>query len=81
MLVFIADAGWSHVVPVGFGVTIFFFLSGYLITTLLRREYQLTGSISFRKFYLRRAFRIFLPLYTVLLIAYVMAIVGVLSMI
>ena len=28
-------------------VKIFFFLSGYLITTLLRREYENTGSINF----------------------------------
>ncbi|MBK6959466.1 MAG: acyltransferase [Nitrosomonas sp.] len=50
ILVFVAHAGWSHIVPGGFGVTIFFFLSGYLITTLLRREYERTGSINFKIF-------------------------------
>ena len=77
MLVYVAHAGWADIVPGGFGVTIFFFLSGYLITTLLRREYELTGTISFRNFYLRRVYRIFPPLYIVLLIAYVLAISGI----
>jgi len=57
-------------VPGGFGVTIFFFLSGYLITTLLRLEYEKTGDISLRKFYLRRAYRILPPMYIVLALAY-----------
>lgn len=68
MIVFVAHAGLSHVVPGGFGVTVFFFLSGYLITTLLRREYEQHGTISFSKFYLRRVYRIFPPLYLVLAI-------------
>jgi len=66
MIVFIAHCGLQHLVPGGFGVTIFFFLSGYLITTLLRREYEQTGTISLRAFYLRRVYRIFPPLYLVL---------------
>ena len=40
LLVFIAHAGLDRLVPGGFGVTIFFFLSGYLITTLLRLEWH-----------------------------------------
>ena len=50
-------------VPATFGVTIFFFLSGYLITTLLRREFERTGTVSLRDFYIRRTLRIFAPLY------------------
>jgi peptidoglycan/LPS O-acetylase OafA/YrhL len=46
-----------------FGVTIFFFLSGYLITTLLRRENDLTGNISLSRFYARRVLRIMPPFY------------------
>jgi peptidoglycan/LPS O-acetylase OafA/YrhL len=57
------------VIPGSFGVTVFFFLSGYLITTLLRVEREDTGSIAFGKFYLRRALRIFPPFYLVLLLA------------
>lgn len=66
MIVFLAHSGLQHVVPGGFGVTVFFFLSGYLICTLLRRELEQTGRISLRRFYLRRAYRIFPPLYLVL---------------
>lgn len=73
MLVFLAHAGLSHVVPGGFGVTIFFFLSGYLITTLLLMERAKNGTISLRNFYLRRAFRIFPPMYLVLFVGLVLA--------
>jgi peptidoglycan/LPS O-acetylase OafA/YrhL len=44
------------------GVHVFFVLSGYLITTLLLRECDRTGTISLRAFYIRRVFRI-LPIY------------------
>ena len=40
------------------GVTIFFVLSGYLITGLLLREFSETGSISLKNFWLRRVRRI-----------------------
>ncbi|MCE0537762.1 acyltransferase [Kineosporia rhizophila] len=41
----------------GTGVTVFFVLSGYLITTLLIRDLS-RGSIDFRQFYLRRTLRL-----------------------
>lgn len=53
-------------IPGNFGVTLFFFLSGYLITTLLRLEIERTGSVDFKLFYLRRALRIFPTCYLVL---------------
>lgn len=40
------------------GVDIFFVLSGFLITTLLIVEFENTGRLSFRNFYLRRALRL-----------------------
>jgi peptidoglycan/LPS O-acetylase OafA/YrhL len=46
----------------GFGVDLFFILSAYLITELLRREKLATGSVDIRGFYLRRILRIW-PLY------------------
>jgi peptidoglycan/LPS O-acetylase OafA/YrhL len=46
----------------GFGVTIFFALSGFLITYLLLQEYKATNSINIRNFYIRRVLRIW-PLY------------------
>ena len=42
----------------GEGVTIFFVLSGFLITALLREEWQQWGYISLPKFYARRALRL-----------------------
>src|SRR6476620_11582619 len=63
LIVFIAHAGLNLPVPGNFGVTIFFFLSGYLITTLARLEHDRTGAISLRGFYLRSILRIFPPYY------------------
>ncbi|MGD0897237.1 MAG: hypothetical protein ABR915_05330, partial [Thermoguttaceae bacterium] len=40
ILVFGAHAGLDRVLPGNFGVTVFFFLSGYLITSLLRIEHE-----------------------------------------
>lgn len=76
MLVFVSHAGLHGKVPGEFGVTVFFFLSGYLITTLLRIEYEQSGSISFRAFYLRRVLRIFPPFYLALTVATVLWLLG-----
>jgi len=43
-------------------VTIFFFISGFLITSLLISEFQREGRISLKKFYLRRFWRLAPPL-------------------
>jgi peptidoglycan/LPS O-acetylase OafA/YrhL len=69
LLVFIAHAGLERFVPGGFGVTIFFFLSGFLITTLLRSEFEKNAAISIRHFWLRRTLRILPPFYLVLIAA------------
>ena len=66
LVVFVAHAGAGNIVPGGFGVTVFFVLSGYLITTLLRLEFERTSTLSIRGFYVRRTFRI-LPLFYVVL--------------
>jgi peptidoglycan/LPS O-acetylase OafA/YrhL len=52
-----------------YGVSLFFCISGFLITTLLLREKQRRGDVSLRAFYARRALRIF-PLYYAMLLAY-----------
>jgi peptidoglycan/LPS O-acetylase OafA/YrhL len=67
LLVFVAHAGLDNIVPGGLGVTIFFFLSGFLITTLMRNEYELSGRVSFQRFWLRRVLRILPPFYLVLI--------------
>ena len=65
-IVFLGHATTTKLIPGELGLTVFFFLSGYLITTLLRLEFDGTGGINFRDFYLRRVLRIFPPFYIVL---------------
>jgi peptidoglycan/LPS O-acetylase OafA/YrhL len=65
-------AAMLRFVPPAFGVTVFFVLSGYLITTLLRKEFDKTGTVSLREFYLRRALRILPPFYIVLALSSVL---------
>lgn len=50
----------------GNAVSIFFVLSGFLISYLLLKEKEKTGTISLRKFYIRRILRIW-PLFFILL--------------
>ena len=57
------------------GVTVFFCLSGYLITTLLVRELQ-TGTIDLRAFYRRRAARLYPALLTVVAVTIVVLLHG-----
>jgi peptidoglycan/LPS O-acetylase OafA/YrhL len=49
--------GIGHI-PGGLGVTIFFFISGFIITTLLLKEHVDTGAIQLAPFYIRRLFRL-----------------------
>ncbi|MBC8136553.1 MAG: acyltransferase [Fibrella sp.] len=59
----IPPAGVHFVGNAHLGVVVFFVISGYLITTLMKRELQRTGTISLKDFYTRRAFRIFPAFY------------------
>ncbi len=57
----------GHIVPGLFGVSVFFLLSGFLITTLLRQEFDRHGRIALGDFYLRRLLRLMPPLFVVIL--------------
>jgi peptidoglycan/LPS O-acetylase OafA/YrhL len=57
------------------GVDVFFVLSGFLITTLLVREHERYGDLSFKGFYVRRAFRI-LPVYWFTTLLYIAVVWG-----
>lgn len=70
LIVMVSHANLENVVPGGLGVTIFFVLSGYLISTLLLIEHGRDGRINFQAFYLRRSVRIIPPM----LICYAVAV-------
>ena len=58
--VVVASHFWvGGLIPGGFGVTVFFFISGFLITRLLLSEYQAEGRISISRFYVRRFLRLY----------------------
>lgn len=60
----------------GFGVEMFFVLSGFLITTLLLKEEQRYGSVSIVSFYARRALRILPPALFYLLVMLLLGFAG-----
>src|SRR5438309_2549605 len=55
------------------GVEIFFFISGFLITGLLLKEFVDRGSVDLKAFYWRRFVRIFPVFYFFLLITFVLS--------
>ncbi len=59
LAVFGAHVGWAPLAGGWIGVGVFFTLSGYLITSILLREWQATGGIRLRRFYLRRLLRLY----------------------
>lgn len=67
LLVMVAHMWLSHIVPGGLGVTIFFFISGFIITRVLLREHEDTGRIGIGAFYGRRIFRLLPALYVFVL--------------
>lgn len=69
LLVFVSHAGLGSYMPGGMGVTIFFFLSGFLITTLMRSEFENSGTLNLKHFWGRRALRILPAFYLVLIVA------------
>src|SRR4051794_19672640 len=71
-LVVLSHAGLSTFAGGYVGVDVFFVISGFLITTLLLKELNKTGTISLPRFYARRAIRL-LPVSTVVVVATIVA--------
>jgi peptidoglycan/LPS O-acetylase OafA/YrhL len=66
----------THLLKGGFlGVDVFFVLSGYLITSLLIVEARRTGGISIKRFYIRRAKRLFPAVFALLAIVSLVVII------
>lgn len=68
LLVMTSHSGLQNIIPGVFGVTIFFFISGFLITSLLIEEQTTTNAVSIRRFYLRRVLRLYPPLLTYVIV-------------
>jgi len=67
------DESWLALFDFGhLGVEIFFVLSGFLITSLIRREWEQTGGLDLKAFYIRRSLRIFPAFYAFLSICAVL---------
>jgi peptidoglycan/LPS O-acetylase OafA/YrhL len=66
VIVLISHLNLEKYVPGGFGVGIFLFISGFLITRLLLAEFVQAGSIHLRLFWLRRVIRLYPPLITMI---------------
>jgi peptidoglycan/LPS O-acetylase OafA/YrhL len=79
MIVIVSHLGLGNLIPGGFGVTIFFFLSGYLIISLLRGENESSGTVSLKAFFVRRSVRILPPLYITMIVTMMLAASGLLK--
>lgn len=91
VMVLVAHASGTRLFPVPasagnllglgeFGVHVFFVISGFLITGLLLDELARTNRVDLRRFYLRRALRIFPPYYTYLAVVFLLALAGALQL-
>lgn len=74
LVVFIGHMGFGNILPGGLGVTIFFFVSGFLITRLLVGEQNArAGEIDLKSFYIRRFLRLMPALYVFIFVVSVLA--------
>lgn len=76
VLVLAVHSGIPFMQGAGLGVDCFFVLSGFLITSLLLQEWNARGSISLKRFYIRRALRLLPALYAMLALAGLITVVS-----
>jgi peptidoglycan/LPS O-acetylase OafA/YrhL len=67
-IVIFSHFGFKRLIPGVFGVTVFFFVSGFLISRLLFDEHIKTGTINLRDFYIRRGLRLYPACLTMILV-------------
>lgn len=72
-IVVLSHAGLGNIIPGKFGVTFFFFISGFLITKLLLFECTEKGNIGIKDFYLRRFFRLYPALLSMIIVSMLFA--------
>src|SRR3954453_1074111 len=58
LLVVIGHGIPENILPAAFGVTLFFFISGYLLTIQMINEFRRKGRLNYKNFYLRRLLRL-----------------------
>jgi peptidoglycan/LPS O-acetylase OafA/YrhL len=68
---------WLYAAWGSLGVQTFFVISGFLITLILLKELNATGTISLGRFYFRRALRIFPAFYAYLAAGFALTLAGV----
>lgn len=69
LMVMVSHCGFANLIPGGFGVTVFFFISGLLIGRQLLAEREATGSIDLRRFAIRRLLRLYPPLLVAIVVS------------
>lgn len=62
LLVVVSHAGAGNLVPGGAGVTVFFTISGFIITYVVMREYEKTNGFDVKLFYVKRLLKLLPPL-------------------
>jgi peptidoglycan/LPS O-acetylase OafA/YrhL len=70
---------WVYISWGALGVQTFFVISGFLITHLLLKELNASGTLNLKRFYFRRALRIFPPFYAYLAVGLLLTFAGVFS--
>ena len=82
LLIFDVHPDWVYRLGIACGATgvsVFFVISGYLITSLLLREEDRAGRINLKNFYARRFLRIFPAAYTFLAVILLLKLAGVID--
>jgi len=66
IIVLISHLNLERYIPGGFGVSIFLFISGFLISRLLLAEYESSDRLDLPRFWARRVIRLYPPLFVMI---------------